>query len=125
MHVPSGAEAAKIAFREALLIENHLRLRPLLPEIKSHNRINSRLPMRGPPSLHNSLVRNQLDVSPNNPVPKHRKGASRFRTDQRWLTGKRGEFLGIQQRLVNPLRAGLEYDFFMQRCAPLVISSTR
>src|SRR5260221_2938947 len=73
-------------------------------------------PRNSPPSLDNPAAWYQLQVPSHDVAGEKRKGAPNFAVNLgRAAARKRSELLGIQERLVNPQRAGLEIFFLMDR----------
>src|SRR6266581_406281 len=118
--LPSSRQVLCLAIREAGVIEEELSLRTLFLELELRDRIGAGIPAHHAPGLHDTLVRNELDISPHNMPSETRKSASRFRADRRrshsphWAELRHvGELLGVGKGLVDALSARLENDFLM------------
>src|SRR5580692_776888 len=76
--------------------------------------------MRGTPSLDDALIGDEFDISSDDHPAKHGKSTARCGVDICRHAGEGGELLRIEKNLVDPLRAGLQFDFLVKRGASLV-----
>jgi hypothetical protein len=110
------------SLRKSSVIENKFRLRPLLIQLKSHNRIHTRRPIFFPPRLHNAFIRNQFDVAAQNHSPKHLKRTANLRADLRGRARDDEvrdlpELFLFEDRLVDTLARRLENNLLMNTLA--------
>ena len=118
MDFPPRVERVKTPLGESRMVEHDLRLRAVFEKLKSHERIHTRRPIRGPPCLDNALVGNELYISSADHSSEHREGATDSAVNLRRRTRKGSEPLGIQQCFVDLLRSRLEIGNLMQGRAP-------
>src|ERR1700733_10968028 len=103
--VPSPFQVVEVSFGKTFVVQDHKRSASRWFELKFCNGIDAGVPMSGPPRLHDSLVRNQLDVPSGDLSSEHGESSARFRVDLRRHTGECGELLCIQEGLVDTLRS--------------------
>jgi len=105
---------------EARVVEFDLGVRAALHELKLHERIHAGRPISRAPRLNNALVGYYLYVSPDYQSAEHRKGTAGFAVNLRRCSGEGSELVGVEKRLVDALRAYIEFNHLVQGCAPAV-----
>src|SRR6266700_8060749 len=99
--------------RESRMVEEELGIVALPLQLEADDRIDALRPGAGAPSLDDALVGHQLDIASRDHSAETRKGASRGPIDLGWCVGEFAELLGIEQRVEDALRAGIEDDLLV------------
>src|ERR1700681_1966242 len=76
-------------------------------QFESDDGIDAGRPLTDPPSLDDPLIGDQLNVSRCHSAAEKVANPAFYRMDLSWISSKRGELLGIEERFVDALRAGL------------------
>src|SRR5208282_1820186 len=117
---PSRSQGFRLALRKARMVKYDPGPGALLHDFKLRDRVHTRSPAAGSPSLHNSLVRHKFDVSSGDVPAEERERASHFATDLRRLVSQvHGlhdsaelydlvELLGVGKRFVDAVPARFE-----------------
>src|ERR1700722_3251987 len=103
--VPSPLQVVEVSFGKPFMVQDHERCASLWFERKLGNGVDARIPMSGPPRLHDSLVGNQLDIPSDDLASEHGKSPAWFWVDLLRHTRECRELPGIQENLVDALRS--------------------
>ncbi len=122
MRPPSGGQARRSSRGKPGVIENELGFGSLLVELESRYRVQARRPIFFAPGLDDALVGNQFDVTAKNDASEDRERSAHIWTDLcrsafQDEVSHLAELLFLGERLVDPLRRGLENDFLMDAFA--------
>ncbi len=102
------------------MIENADCFGSLRIQFEPDDRVDAGAPVRQTPCLHNSLAGDQFDVATGDQATEGRKGPGGLAVNLSWHAGKRSKQLGIEQQVIETLRAGFEGDLLMKEGAARV-----
>src|SRR5215210_2191846 len=105
-----------LRLRKTGVVENQPGAVALGLELEPGDRVDAGLPVADPPGLDEPLVRHQLEVPSRDHAAETRKGTAGFSRDLGGgSAGHLAELLGVRERLVDALGAGVDDDFLMNR----------
>lgn len=113
MGPPPRREVRRRTFRESCVIKNQPRLRSLLVELESHNRVKTWIPILLAPRLHDPLIGNQFKVPPYDHSSKNGECPAPFLANLRGSAlhhkiGHLAELLLLGQRVIDSFRGALK-----------------